>query len=222
MAANFGELKAQVARWLHKSDLATDIPTFINGGLARANLELAAAGGGLLAQEQEMHATLRAGVDSLTVPPNYISLRHIKIGDSILESVDYNTLLDHWGDNTDSAPQQYAIQNSAFYFRPIPTADCDVVVSNVSGFAPFVNDADKNYLLTAGGNLLLYAALLEASPYLADDARVLTWERMYGSLKSALLRADRNARRGPKDAPARLDPLLTRNTGIYNILTDLP
>ena len=52
---------------------------------------------------------------------------------------------------------------------------------------PALTDADpSNWLLTYSPDVILYAALMQSAPYLADDARVAVWGSMYQSGVEAL------------------------------------
>lgn len=54
----------------------------------------------------------------------------------------------------------------------------------------------SNWLLTNAPGVYLYAALLEAQPFLMNDARVPLWAAMLGAATRALSEADRRARWG--------------------------
>jgi hypothetical protein len=47
-----------------------------------------------------------------------------------------------------------------------------------------------NWLLTAAPDIYLYGALMQAAPYLKDDARIGTWSQMYLTALQDLQTAD--------------------------------
>lgn len=220
--ANYGTLKAQVATWLNRGDLTSNIPTYISAGLARVNLELQIAGG-IVDQQQVAYANTTAGQDSLAVPNDYQALRYIKVTDSsavadVLETVIYDQLIDTYGDQSTGVPEQVAIFDGAFIFRPIPDGAYRVQIGYIKKYADFANDSDTNWLLNNAGNLLLYAACLEAAPQLNDDPRMSTWVSTYQRSMQLLIDANRRSQRGPKPAGARMEPYLIGRSS-YSIIT---
>jgi hypothetical protein len=213
-------LKADVAKALNRQNLDPYIPGFVNAALARVNAALAEAGG-LVDQEQEAYATLAADDDVIELPDDYQALRYFRIGTDPLEDAGtFDQLIDEYGDNT-GTPEKYALFASSFILRPVPTADCTLRIGYMKRYQTLANDTDANYLLTSGGNLLLYAACLEAEPWLKDDQRVQTWGQAYAQTLARLLAAAGRARRGSTRADIVHDPaLLAIGSGnSSNILT---
>jgi hypothetical protein len=220
VSANFGELKTDVALALNRQNLTARIPGFINAALARINVALA-EGGGITDQEQEAYATLLATDDTIEVPSDFQQLRYIRIGTDPLEHVGtFDALIDEYGDDT-GPPEKYTTFAETFIFRPIPTADVTLRIGYLKSYPALTADANTNYLLTSAGNLVLYAACLEAEPWLKDDQRVQTWGQAYAQTLARLLAAATIARRGPKRADVVHDPALLAigNGNRGNILT---
>jgi hypothetical protein len=192
--ANYGELKTAAANWLSRADLTSRIPEFIEGGLQRINNELI-ANGGLADQEQVAFASTVANQESLEEPIRYGNLRSVWISDRPLEPRSYHSLLELHG-NVTGEPEKYAYMDGAFYFRPIPNAVYTVRINYNRRYASFTADGNTNYLLTSGGNVLLYATLLEATPFVQDDKRVEMWAAAYKEAMRLLVDADHRARYG--------------------------
>lgn len=206
----YGGLKASVATWLARSDLTAMIPDFIEGGLQRVNNELLLRGG-IPDQEQVATASTVAGDEALAVPTDFGSLRWIRLDDSSavaatpLGSRDYSGLVNSYG-VTQGTPQAFATVAGQFMFRPIPDAVYTVRICYNKRYASFSADADTNYLLTAGGNLLLFAALTEAIMYLGDDPRVQNFIAGYQAAMTGLRTAARKARH--EIPPVQFDPVI--------------
>lgn len=62
------------------------------------------------------------------------------------------------------------------------------------------SSATQNWLILREPGLYLYGALIEASPYLADDQRALVWSAQYRSILDGMTAEDASARYG--NAPA--------------------
>jgi hypothetical protein len=99
--------------------------------------------------------------------------------------------LDDIVDSTDA--WQFGLDN-AF----IRVAPCFGSVSLVyrQGIPPLSDARPSNWLLAKHPDLYLYAALLEAEPFLRRDARVATWRAMLEAAMADLTALDRDARWG--------------------------
>lgn len=171
----YAGLKTAVASRLARSDLTSVIPEFIEAGLQRINNELLLRGG-LPDQEQVATAATVANQETLALPATMAMLRWIRVDSSTsseadpLEQKDYTDLVERWGTTT-GCPQEFAIEDQSFYLRPIPDAIYTVRICYVERYASLSGDSDTNFLLTNGGNVLLFAACAEAFFHIGDDAR---------------------------------------------------
>lgn len=64
------------------------------------------------------------------------------------------------------------------------------------GIPPLGDDRPTNWLLAKAPDLYLYASLLEAAPYLRDDARIATWRALLEEGLRDVMALDRDARWG--------------------------
>ena len=64
------------------------------------------------------------------------------------------------------------------------------------GIPPLGNDRPINWLLAKAPDLYLYASLMEAAPYLRDDARITVWRAMLEEGLRDVMALDRDARWG--------------------------
>lgn len=222
MSANYGALKTDIGIALARADLTARIPDYVAGALARINGELAAEGG-IVDQEQLAYAATVPGSESLELPSDFDRLEFIKIGTDALEAAQgYDELLDEYGDER-GQPKKYALFASALCFRPIPDAVYEVRIGYLKRYPMLAGDADTNWLLAQGGNLLLYAACLEATPQLGDDQRIVTWGGAYKGSLRLILDANARAKRAPRPAEVRLDAaLLAMGTGMRGDIVNGP
>ena len=86
-----------------------------------------------------------------------------------------------------------SILASEFQLAPVPDSNYTLKLLYYS--APtFLSDSNtSNAFLANAPDALLYAALLEAEPYLMNDARVNTWGGMYDRAISTLTRSDESS-----------------------------
>ena len=94
-------------------------------------------------------------------------------------------------DSTD--PWQFGLDNAFIRVSP-----CFSSVSLVyrQGIPPLSDARPSNWLLAKNPDLYLYAALLEAEPFLRNDTRMVTWRAMLEAGISDLKDLDRDARWG--------------------------
>jgi hypothetical protein len=84
----------------------------------------------------------------------------------------------------------YTVLATTLKLAPIP--DSNYTLSLVYSAAPaYLSDTNtSNTFMVTCPDLLLYASLLEAEPYLMNDARINTWGTMFDRAMSSLTRSD--------------------------------
>lgn len=87
----------------------------------------------------------------------------------------------------EGTPGYYADYNLNFWLiGPTPDATYPMRVVYYELPPSLDENAQTNYLTEYAPNLLLYAALLEATPYLKNDERIGVWQQMYDRAALAL------------------------------------
>lgn len=107
----------------------------------------------------------------------------------------YEYLRSYWPDDTQTSTTVYGVAAPPKYYADYnyqnmifaPTPDAAYPAELVYYEQPPLLDATNqtNWITQYQPNMLLYAALLEASPYLKKDDRIATWQAMYTSIKEA-------------------------------------
>ena len=84
----------------------------------------------------------------------------------------------------------FTVLSTTFKLAPIP--DSNYTLNLVYSAAPtFLSTSNtSNTFLTVCPDLLLYGALIEAEPYLMNDARINTWGTMFDRAMGSLTRSD--------------------------------
>jgi len=93
----------------------------------------------------------------------------------------YEYLRSYWPDPSQTArPQFYADYDFQHWlFAPTPDAPYKMEVLYYE-LPPLLDDTNQtNWLTDQAPQLLLYASLLEATPFLKNDERIATWQNMY-------------------------------------------
>ena len=197
--ADYTELQAAVASWLVRNDLTASIVDFITLAEKKLNLELRVrdmvtrATGSLVAATQEIALPADfEGVDLLWLETSPVQvLTEMAASEGRRR---FGTIVEQ--------PRFFTVVGSNLVVFPTPGAVADYVLDYFADI-PALSDAEPtNWLLVKAPQLYLYGALLEATPFLQDDARITLWESKYEQAKTALHAADRRARvvQGPRSA----------------------
>ena len=186
----FTTLQQDVRRYLERgTTYASDpvvfeqIPRLINLAERRIARELKIQG-----FINVVSGTLQTGVSVYAKPDRWRDTVSINIGTGtnnntrkVLFTRAYEYLLSYWPDRTQTEePIFYSDYDySHWLYAPTPDADYPFEVLYYE-LPPLLDDAvQTNWLTEYAPQLLLYAALLEATPFLKNDERIPVWQNMY-------------------------------------------
>jgi hypothetical protein len=175
----YTDLKSTIADYLARTDLTSQITTFITLAENRLRRDLR-----IRTMLKVVTTSTAAGDPTVSMPTDFLEMRDIHIESSPIQTIVYqnpsNFFRNTKASTADSgSPKFYTVMGSEFQFAPIP--DSAYTLKMVYYAAPSYLSADisSNVFLTSCPDLLLYAALGEAEPYLMNDARVTTWAQLY-------------------------------------------
>ena len=133
------------------------------------------------------------GDDTVSLPPDFLQLRDLYVVTNPIRDLQYVTpsVFSRNGRVTESGlPVYYTVIANEFKFAPIP--DTDYSLRALYYAAPeYLSDSNpSNVFLAYTPDLLLYGSLIEAEPFLMNDARIQLWAGMYDRGLSSLTAAD--------------------------------
>lgn len=174
---SYSELKDSVANYLARTDLTTQIPDFI--GLAERRMRREIRIRQMLAS---VELTCTAGNNKVTMPADFLEARDFVVVGNPTQPLNYlspSALSRNVISSTSGKPKEYTILAEQFQLSPAP--DAAYTLNLLYYAAPtFLSDSNtSNTFLVNVPDMLLYASLLEAEPYLMNDARLQTWIAMY-------------------------------------------
>lgn len=186
----FDSLKSDVKRYLERGmSLATDpivfeqIPRLVNLAERRIALELKVQG-----FINVVTTTLAQGTSVYAKPDRWRDTVSINIGTGATNNArkpvygrSYEYVRSYWPDPAQEAePLFYADYDfSNWLFAPTPDADYPIEILYYE-LPPLLDDTiQTNWITEFAPQLLLYATLLEATPFLKNDERIQTWQSMY-------------------------------------------
>lgn len=117
--------------------------------------------------------------------PNVVGLGDVR-KQIMLRGYDY--IVNYWKDRTETgAPEFYSDYGyNNYLIAPTPDQAYYYEFSYLELPEPITENNQTNWLTDFAPDVLLYATLLEAIPYLKDDERVPMWEAKYQSAMSSL------------------------------------
>ena len=135
---------------------------------------------------------LSTGIATLQKPNRWretISITLKKDGSTLpLFTRSYEYCRNYWqNESATDTPEFYADYDYLHWlFVPTPADNYEIEVLYYE-LPVLLDDAQQtNWLTEYAPNLLLYAALLEATPFLKNDERIATWQNMYQQAANAL------------------------------------
>jgi hypothetical protein len=78
-----------------------------------------------------------------------------------------------------SRPKYFGIVGTQIRVVPVPDATYTTELIYYSKLSKLSSTVSTNWLLTASPDIYLYGSLLQAAPYLQDDARIPVWSSLY-------------------------------------------
>lgn len=87
-----------------------------------------------------------------------------------------------------TGPRYYAVEGTWLELYPAPTPErpTTLEMTYYARVPELTESAPQNWLIRSDPGLYLYGALVHSAPYLLDDARIITWTRLYQAGVDAL------------------------------------
>ena len=174
--ANYVDLQATVANYLHRSDLATIIPDFITLAEKRINGDLNAR-----LQDTVVLLPTVAGTITIPVPSDMIDIRSVVLQSSPNTVLDYLTpdqFNMQYSYKVSGSPRCFTVIGGQIYMGPIPDSIYNVQLTYRAAL-PSLATNGTNYLMTQYPAVYLNATLCEALDYIRDLEKLPVWQAKY-------------------------------------------
>lgn len=176
------ELKATISRWLMRSDLTEEIPSFIS--LAEAEISRR-----LRTRQMMTRARIEATSRYVKLPAGWRKAWNVqRVADDYpleyLAPVEMDKLRHAISQNLVTAPpacSYYSLFGNTIEFLPEPTSADPVNMEMLYyiKIPSLTEETDSNWLLRTHPDLYLYGALMHSAPFLRDDERVGLWKQLF-------------------------------------------
>jgi len=185
---SYSELQTTIAGYLARTDLTTQIPYFIRLAELRLRRDLR-----IRQMLKSVTTSTVANDETVELPSDFLEVRDFVVVGNPVRPLNYYSP-SAFNRNTRTweigKPIDYTVLANDFQLAPIPDS---VYTLKMFYFAApvFLSDSNSsNAFLANTPDALLYGALLEAAPYLMDDARINTWGTMFDRAMASMTRSD--------------------------------
>lgn len=174
---NYTDLQASVAGYLGRSDLSSQIPDFIRFAEIRLARDLRTR-----SMLKSATAPTVVGDARVALPTDFLEIRDLFVQGNPRMPVTYLSPSAFTRDaraDESGLPVFYTVLASEFQFAPQPDAVYTLEILYYARPTVLSSTTASNVFLANYPDALLYGALLEAEPYLINDARSQTWATLY-------------------------------------------
>jgi hypothetical protein len=186
--ATYSDLQTSIANYLARSDLTSIIPDFITLAENRLRRELR-----IRQMLKSVTTSTVSGDATVELPSDFLEIRDFVVMTNPIQPLSYSSPSSLSNDPRTSevgVPKSYTILASEFQVAPAPDG---IYTLKMLYFAapPYLSSSNvSNVFLNVAPDGLLYGALVEAEPYLMNDARINTWGSMYDRAITSLIKSD--------------------------------
>jgi len=186
--ATYSDLKTSIAGYLARSDLTSQIPDFITFAENRLRRELR-----IRQMLKSVTTATVSGDSTVELPADFIEIRDFVVLTNPIQPLSYSSPSALSNDPRASevgVPKSYTILANEFLLSPPPDGIYTLRMLYFAAPAYLSSSNASNVFLNIAPDALLYASLIEAEPYLYNDARINTWGTMYDRAIASLAKSD--------------------------------
>jgi len=181
---DYASLQTAVANWLHRTDLTALIPDFIALAEGQLSADIVAR-----PMDTRTNLTATAGNAYVTLPTDMLEMRRLKLVTDPVFVLTYKSP-DQIDEDYPTAqvgkPDSFAIIGSQIQLAPIPDTAYSIECTYRQRIPALSATNTTNWLLTGFPNVYLYATLWAAQPFIMNDARLPTFEKLLGQSVDAI------------------------------------
>lgn len=182
--SNYATLQTAVADYLARDDLTTFIPNFVQNAENKLYRRF-----NLRNEETALSVNISSGVAA--VPADFKALKFAYYDGTPthpLEWVAVEEVYRDYPDRSDTGiPDVISREGSNFIFGKVATDATAGLKGIYYAKQDPLRTTDGSWYVTNAPELLLYGSLLEAAPFIHDDARLPVWEALFRDAVDSLL-----------------------------------
>jgi hypothetical protein len=184
----YTELKTSIGDWLNRIDLTSAIADFIS--LAEAQIERQ-----LRTRQMITRSNADINTEYAALPSDFLETKTFKLTSTnpatplVFQTIDALDDLSRTF-SYPSRPKYFGIVGGQVRVTPVPDTTYTTELVYYSKLTKLSASVASNWLLAASPDIYLYGSLLQAAPYLQDDARIPVWSSLYDKALTDLQVAD--------------------------------
>jgi hypothetical protein len=174
---NYSELQTSVASWLNRGDLSANIPDFITLAEAQLNTDLKTR-----SMETKVTLSTVAGTKTVALPTDMLEMRRLQVSGTYNQPLSYRSpdeLSIDYASNMSAQPIVFTVVGGNIELAPIPDGVYTLELTYQQRIPALSVSNTTNWLLTNWPNAYLYGALVAATPFIMNDARIQVWAQLY-------------------------------------------
>jgi hypothetical protein len=166
----YAELKTAIANYLNRSDLTSDIDTFIDNVEAELNRRLRT-------KDMIKRATATADSQYLTVPTDWIEAINVEITSNdfsplFQQSIESLDVYRKSNNNSVGQPVYFAMVDDSIELAPTPDGEYTLQLTYYAKISALSDSNTNNFVSVSHPDVYLYGALKHASIFLMEDERI--------------------------------------------------
>ena len=173
----YAELKTAIANYLNRSDLTSDIDTFIDNVEAELNRRLRT-------KDMIKRATATADSQYLTVPTDWIEAINVEITSNdfsplFQQSIESLDVYRKSNNNSTGQPVYFAMVDDSIELAPTPDAEYTLQLTYYAKISALSDSNTSNFVSVSHPDVYLYGALKQASIFLMEDERIPMFTKQF-------------------------------------------
>lgn len=178
---NKSQIRSQLLALLNRNDCPNELAdTFIEQSLSRIQRTLRVPP----MEKMQTYTTNDVGADSIVLPDDFLNIKYLYSGHTLLQYVDLGRLLRQSPEVGE--PEIYTRVQGSLKLHPTPPEGTELTMVYYGEIPDLIADADDNFLTVIAPDLLIYGGLSYASDYFVDE-RKPAFEEAYNRIYSELV-----------------------------------
>jgi hypothetical protein len=128
--------------------------------------------------ESKQTASTVAGQQNLALPARFVQMRNVQINTTPVTPMQYVTpeIFDRlYGGSSSGTPKFYTVIANELQLGPKPDSVQTIEMLFYETFPALSDAAPTNWVITNAPDIYLYGSLMEAEPFIMNDARLPLW-----------------------------------------------
>lgn len=160
----YAQLRSDIADWLDREDLSSQIVTFIRMAEAEFNREI------LVPEREQISSSLTDGA-TLALPNDFYAMRSLYLDWDYkvpLQQMGITQMRATYASDDEGLPRHFAMQANELVFGPTPDDEYSIILNYYQSIPALSDDNETNWLLDAHPDVYMAAAQWQANIFLRD------------------------------------------------------